>query len=65
MPPPDDYHYWAKPVSDACPDCRCCSARLCATAKERDSFCDFVGTPGDLDLSECPCAGSAKTGTAP
>ena len=59
--PPDDHHTWARPAPDGCPNCRCCSKRLCETAKEKGSFCDFVGAPGgDFDLSECPCAGSCK-----
>lgn len=57
-PPPDDFHTWARPASPPCPDCECCSARLCTTAKERGMACLQVGDQGPdvMDLRGCPCA---------
>jgi hypothetical protein len=57
-PPPDDFHTWARPAPADCPDCDCCSVRLCETAKERGSSCRQAGDqgPGVMDLSDCPCA---------
>jgi hypothetical protein len=54
-PPPDDYHVWAKPAPEPCPDCDCCSRRLCATALEENTACHFLGKSADFDLAFCPC----------
>lgn len=54
-PPPDDHHTWARPAPEACPDCDCCSARLCALAIEKRTACHWEGRSGDFDLAECPC----------
>jgi hypothetical protein len=59
--PVDDYHSWAKPAPDACPDCECCSKRLCENARANDragrfdGACHLLGTSADFDLSQCPC----------
>lgn len=61
-PPPDDFHTWARPASEPCPDCDCCSKRLCQLAIERDAAGEMDGAchmlsdaSADFDLSECPC----------
>lgn len=54
-PPPDDFHTWAQPASEPCPDCPCCSARLCARAIEKNSACHHEAGTGDYDVSKCPC----------
>lgn len=59
-PPPDDFHTWARPASAPCPDCLCCSARLCNSARAQQSFCDVVGSGADFDLGKCPCVGSRR-----
>ncbi len=60
LPAPDDSHVWLRPLPDDCPDCDCCSERLCRQATERHLSCvDIVGS-GDMDVSQCPC--STKTG---
>jgi hypothetical protein len=59
--PPDDTHTWARPASEPCPDCDCCSKALCelavekAAANEFDGACHFLGTSADFDLAQCPC----------
>lgn len=54
-------HVW---VSPACPDCDCCTARLCATAAQRGRSCWAVGARGRgvMDVSGCPCAPLRKPG---
>jgi hypothetical protein len=60
-PPPDDFHTWARPESEACPDCDCCSRRLCQQARDRDAAghidgaCHLLGQSADYDLAQCPC----------
>lgn len=51
--PPDDFHTWAKPAPEPCPDCECCSDRLCRQAIQKDTACHWEGT-GD-HLADCPC----------
>lgn len=51
-----DHHRWVRPAADPCPDCVCCSARLCKRAITRDSACHLEGARGgDYDPSKCPC----------
>lgn len=52
-PPPDDYHTWARPAGAPCPDCECCTDRLCGTAIEKNTACHWEGR-GDR-LADCPC----------
>lgn len=55
--PVGDSHMWVRPASAPCPNCDCCSAALCALAKEKDGACHWYGSghPADVDLSRCPC----------
>lgn len=53
--PPDDFHTWARPAPPECPDCGCCSERLCRKAIEDNSACHWLGRSEDFELSKCPC----------
>jgi hypothetical protein len=53
--PVGDHHSWAIPASEPCPDCECCSRRLCERAREKNSACHWEATGSDFDLSKCPC----------
>lgn len=49
-------HMWVTPPSAPCPDCPCCSKRLCELAQEKGSACHWLGgSGGGFDLSLCPC----------
>lgn len=50
-------HVWASPD---CPDCECCSSRLCYQAGQRKVSCATLSPPqpGQHDTSKCPCAPS-------
>jgi hypothetical protein len=51
-------HLWVKPAPEDCPDCSCCTARLCATAAEKELPCWWVitnGGQGVEDVRNCPC----------
>lgn len=53
-------HHWARPVtaSEDCPDCSCCTAKLCTKAAEDNLPCWWVitnGGPGVADVKDCPC----------
>ncbi len=62
--PVGDDHTWVDPGQIFCPDCECCTIRLCRTAVERGRTCDEVGDsgPGVMDLRGCPC--SAPSGVS-
>ena len=48
---PDDFHRWVKPTPAPCPDCPCCSARLCETGN-----CLLMAGAADKDaVKGCPC----------
>lgn len=52
-----DGHTWMKPPSEDCPDCDCCTARLCMEADRRGAHCAMVMErgPGVMDVASCPC----------
>lgn len=54
----DDTHEWVRPPAPPCPDCGCCTARLCETARDRRVPCSTIGAPGPdgPNLNDCPCA---------
>lgn len=58
--PVGDSHMWVDPGQEACPDCPCCTVRLCATAKEQARTCaQIAGTeprPGFHSVAGCRCA---------
>lgn len=67
--PVGDHHHWERPQGEPCPNCDCCSARLCQLAIDRttsgewDGACHFLGTSADFDLAECPCWRNLPGGT--
>lgn len=52
-------------MAEPCPDCACCTARLCETAWERFTSCSLVVVAvGDvMDTAGCPCT-AEHAGTA-
>jgi hypothetical protein len=55
--PVGDHHMWADPGQLDCPDCRCCTVRLCQAARERGTTCNAVAgrAANTHDLSDCAC----------
>ncbi|MGV9271495.1 hypothetical protein ACWDRR_43415 [Kitasatospora sp. NPDC003701] len=59
-----DGHTWQRPAPDDCPDCDCCTARLCAqAAQDTDPVTGTQGipcvwlAPSDADtVRGCPCS---------
>jgi len=55
-----DGHRWAmprQPEPDACPNCSCCTARLCEQAAEKTTWCVRVASAADRDtVMNCPCS---------
>lgn len=50
-----DDHLWVQSVDD-CPNCQCCSARLCQTAVAGNDPCQWVAANDTRDLvGNCPC----------
>ncbi|MGH3995930.1 MAG: hypothetical protein ACRDTJ_00520, partial [Pseudonocardiaceae bacterium] len=50
-----DDHLWVQSVDD-CPNCQCCSARLCQTAVAGNDPCQWVAAQDTHDLvRNCPC----------
>ncbi|MFJ3097955.1 hypothetical protein [Streptomyces hydrogenans] len=65
-----DGHRWMRLAPDDCPDCTCCSARLCAQAKQqRDPMtgepgvpCTWLAPSQDFDtVYGCPCTTTLPT----
>lgn len=44
-----------RPAVASCPDCQCCTARLCEGARARGSTCAAEATGGFIDPTNCPC----------
>lgn len=73
IPAPDveapEGHTWHRAEGDPCPNCVCCSKRLCEQALEADrsgdpfACCHFIGRSADFDLAECPCWRDLPGGT--
>lgn len=52
-----DGHTWMKPLSENCPNCDRCTARLCMEADRRRRHCAMIVDrgPGVQDVAGCPC----------
>jgi hypothetical protein len=50
-------HRWVSPGEFDCPNCRCCTIRLCERAAEQRLSCSWLCPPqeGQHDTSNCPC----------
>lgn len=50
-------HRWVSPPPADCPNCECCSWRLCNQAKGQQLSCGWLSPPqpGQHDTSKCPC----------
>jgi hypothetical protein len=60
-----DHHTWVRPAPGACPDCECCTARLCATGRESWRGCAAYSTEADrATVADCPCSAATTPGTA-
>lgn len=58
-------HVWVTPPSEPCPDCPCCSKRLCERALDRDAACHWEGGQSHgYDLRWCPCWHREEKGRA-
>ena len=44
-----------RPAVRSCPDCQCCTARLCETARARGSTCEAEAGDRAADAARCPC----------
>lgn len=55
--PAGDHHTWVDPGQRDCPNCPCCTVRLCRTAAQAAQTCSqFVASlVGTTDVSGCPC----------
>lgn len=51
-------HVWLKPPPDDCPNCECCTAKLCQLADEKDTLCRWLVDRGEgvMDVRNCPCS---------
>lgn len=55
-----DGHRWVKPAPDDCPNCGCCTARLCEAGRESALGC--IGRTNETDpvtrhrIAHCPCS---------
>jgi hypothetical protein len=57
--PVGDSHTWIDPSRRDCPDCECCTIRLCRDARESQRTCVQVAPMRDAALvHDCPCTAS-------
>lgn len=63
--PEGDFHSWVKPTAPDCPNCGCCSARLCERGRKHVVGCRAaVGTPEEQNIvRNCPCSAETTEGT--
>lgn len=50
-------HRWVSPGEFDCPNCHCCTVRLCERAAEQSVPCSWLcpASDGVFDVSACPC----------
>lgn len=47
---------WERLEADPCPNCKCCSARLCMRAVIDGKLCGQIAPPEDYRIiARCPC----------
>lgn len=63
-----DGHWWLSPAQPACPDCDCCTARLCERGRRHPFRCISIATAADpavrARIRVCPCSAETTSGTA-
>lgn len=58
--PVGDHHTWVDAGRLPCPDCSCCTVRLCERGREHAFGCQGVARAQDREtVRDCPC--SSKT----
>lgn len=63
--PAGDFHTWIKPEAEPCPDCPCCSARLCEAGRQNALGCALLCDGNDWStVRDCPCSAATTEGTA-
>ncbi|WP_052069735.1 hypothetical protein [Streptacidiphilus albus] len=59
-----DEHAWVRPVPGDCPNCGCCTARLCETGGKSPLGCAGHSTLAEKPaVSNCPCSAETTPGT--
>ena len=62
--PAGDFHTWIKPEPPACPNCSCCSERLCELGRQHAFGCGAVACAEDwVTVRGCPCSAETTEGT--
>jgi hypothetical protein len=61
--PVGDHHMWIDPSAGPCPNCDCCSARLCERGRAHAFGCHWVATSGRNLVRDCPCSAETTEGT--
>ncbi|MEV7011578.1 hypothetical protein [Streptosporangium sp. NPDC051022] len=60
-----DGHRWVRLAPAACPDCSCCTARLCEQGQKNPFGCSALVAPGvKWTVQDCPCSAETTEGTA-
>jgi hypothetical protein len=55
-PYPEFEAHWERPEADPCPNCQCCSARLCMRAVMDGKTCGQIAAAEDYRIvAECLC----------
>ncbi|MFI9463835.1 hypothetical protein [Streptomyces xiamenensis] len=55
---------WVAPEPPPCPDCACCTARLCGQGRAHPMGCRALERAGDPIVAGCPCSAAETAGTA-
>ncbi|GAA4626701.1 hypothetical protein GCM10023196_036010 [Actinoallomurus vinaceus] len=61
--PAGDFHTWVDPSAGPCPNCECCTERLCERGRKHAFGCLGVATSGRELVRDCPCSAETTEGT--